>query len=42
MRYAKQKDPAKDPQLLFLMPGLIIVMGARVFSIVTISLFHLS
>jgi hypothetical protein len=38
MRYAKQEDPAIDPRLL----GLVIVVGAGVLSIVTISLLRLS
>ena len=42
MRYAKQADPAGDPRLLFLMTGLVIVVGAGVLSIVTISLLRLS
>jgi hypothetical protein len=42
MRYVKQEDPAEDPRLLFLMTGLVIVVGAGLLSIVTVSLLRLS
>ena len=42
MRYVKQEDTAIDPRLLFLMTGLVIVVGAGVLSIVTVSLLRLS
>ena len=42
MRYAKQEDPAKDRWLLFLMTGLVIVVGIGVLSIVTTFLLRLS
>jgi hypothetical protein len=42
MRYVKQEEPAIEPRLLFLMTGLVVVLGAGVLSVVTISLLRLS
>ncbi len=42
MRYVREEEPQLDTKWLFLMTGLVVVLGAGVLSVVTVSLLRLS
>jgi len=42
MRYVREEEPQLDTKWLFLMTGLVVMLGAGVLSVVTVSLLRLS